>query len=162
MRRLTKADSKALFYLRNNLIINKYIKRSPPKTIEQAFAFITKVNVEFTNKKNIFWGIECKQTNKLIGSVCLWRISKDTTYAELGYELHPDFHNKAFMTEILQKVIHFAFYTTPLKTIEAFTHKDNKSSIALLNKLKFVFLKDKKDEGFMYNNIYQLNTDNKC
>ena len=38
-----------------------------------------------------------------------------------------------------------------LKTIEAFTHKNNTASISLLEKQKFVFEPEIKDEGFENN-----------
>ncbi len=160
IRKPTKEDAKAIFELRNNLIINKYIKRTPPKTAQDVLSFIKKMKFAFNQQKAIYWIIELKNTKKIIGTVCFWNISKDKTYTEVGYELLPQFHKKGLMTETLQEVIHFGFKTIPFKTIEAFTHKDNKNSLTLLNKMKFVFLKDKKDIGFPYNYIFQLNQDN--
>jgi ribosomal-protein-alanine N-acetyltransferase len=43
-----------------------------------------------------------------------------------------------------------------LKTIEAFTHKNNRASIALLEKQKFVFEPEIKDEGFENNISYRI------
>jgi ribosomal-protein-alanine N-acetyltransferase len=43
-----------------------------------------------------------------------------------------------------------------LKTIEAFTHKDNTASNALLEKQKFVLDPERRDEGFENNRSYRL------
>jgi len=56
---------------------------------------------------------------------------------DLGYTLNPEFHNKGYMTEASARVISFAFNTMKLKTIEAYTHKDNKGSIRILLRNNF-------------------------
>jgi ribosomal-protein-alanine N-acetyltransferase len=43
-----------------------------------------------------------------------------------------------------------------LKFIEAFTHKDNNASLALLEKYNFELQPDRKDVGFEDNRVYRL------
>ena len=42
------------------------------------------------------------------------------------------------MSEATQKIIEFAVHTLGIKTIDAFTHKENQSSTKLLQKFNFV------------------------
>ena len=77
-------------------------------------------------------------------------------YAEIGYELHPDEHKKGFMNESCEAVLNFGLHTINLKTIEAFTHKDNEASKALLKKHQFVFQIKRREKGFDNNRIFKL------
>jgi ribosomal-protein-alanine N-acetyltransferase len=43
-----------------------------------------------------------------------------------------------------------------LKTIEAFTHKNNLPSITLLKKHNFIFQTERRDNGFDDNRIWKL------
>ena len=49
-----------------------------------------------------------------------------------------------------------ACITMNLKTIEAFTHKDNEASKALLKKHQFVFQVERREDGFENNRIFKL------
>ena len=60
------------------------------------------------------------------------------------------------MSEAFEPVLNFGFENLELKTIEAFTHKNNVASIALLEKLNFVLHPDRRDEGFENNRSYRL------
>ena len=60
------------------------------------------------------------------------------------------------MTKVLEKVIAFAEKSMKLKTLEAFTHKNNLASIALLMKLNFVLQPERKCETYDFNRIYKL------
>jgi len=60
------------------------------------------------------------------------------------------------MNEALSKVIAFSFETLKLKSIEAFTHKKNEASKALLLKHHFKLDKNRTDKEFPNNIIYTL------
>lgn len=52
--------------------------------------------------------------------------------------LYPDAEGKGLMQEALSAVIEYGFATLKLKSIEAYTHKDNSRSTALLIRNFFV------------------------
>ena len=54
--------------------------------------------------------------------------SKDQKTAEIGYDLHPQFHKKGIMTEALSCILNYGFKNLELENIEAYTHKENKAS----------------------------------
>jgi ribosomal-protein-alanine N-acetyltransferase len=60
------------------------------------------------------------------------------------------------MSEAFDKILNFGFQNLDLKTIEAFTHKNNTASIALLQKQKFVLHPERREEGFENNRSYRL------
>ena len=60
------------------------------------------------------------------------------------------------MNESFKAILNFGFCTMNLEIIEAFTHKDNEASKALLKKNQFVFQVKRNDEGFENNRIFKL------
>jgi len=60
------------------------------------------------------------------------------------------------MNESCKAVLNFGLYSMNLKTIEAFTHKDNEASKALLKKHQFVFQVERREDGFENNRIFKL------
>ena len=137
LRQLETTDAKDIFSHRSDDRVNKYLEDFRHASIEQTHAFIARVQNEVANHKTILWVITEKGKNKFLGTVCLWNISPKDHKAETGYTLDPQFHGKRYMHEALEKVIDFGFNTMKLRTIEAYTHKDNNPSIQLLLRNKF-------------------------
>lgn len=154
LRALTLDDATSIFELRTSKEVNKLITRKNPKNLEDTKAFISVCHAEFTNKHRVFWAMEFNE--KIIGTIVLYRIPIDIQYAEIGYELFPKYHQKGFMSEAMAAVLKFGFNILKLKTIEAFTHKNNMASITLLEKHGFVFQPKRKCESFEYNRIFKL------
>ncbi len=160
LRKLTNNDARQIFYLRSDEIVNQYILRAKQKDLKEALSFINDRNKDVENGKIQYWAISLKETQKLIGSICLWNFSEDKTVAEIGYDLHPDYHHKGIMTEAIQEVISFGFNKLQLKSIEAYTHKENTNSVKLLIKSRFIYQPSRVDKGFPHNNIYVLKNAN--
>ena len=147
-------DTEAIFNLRSNKIINALITRKIPDNLEDAKDFISVCLQEFKKGNRIFWAMELDE--KVIGTIVYHRISFENKYAEIGYELDPNFHQKGLMSEAMKTVLGFGFNKMKLKTTEAFTHKNNTASKALLKKHNFVFQPERKDIGFDHNRIWKL------
>ena len=137
LRQLSVNDENEIFKLRSDESVNKYLSRSKANSVEEARAFINKINTSIHNNESLYWGITLKESSALVGTICLWNISKENETAEIGYELIPDSQGKGIMQEALLKVIEFGFENMKLKTIEAHTHPDNDSSTKLLEKNNF-------------------------
>ena len=58
------------------------------------------------------------------------------------------------MSEAVNFVLKFGFKDLNLDKIEAFTNRNNSDSIKLLQNLKFIFDKDRRDEKFPENLIF--------
>src|SRR5690606_39318364 len=63
-----------------------FIKR-PPQTHEMAIAHIQLLDDNLKNDKGISWGITTKDSNELIGNICLWNFSEDKRSEEHTSEL---------------------------------------------------------------------------
>ncbi|MBT3871747.1 MAG: GNAT family N-acetyltransferase [Flavobacteriaceae bacterium] len=156
LRNVLYSDFLDILNLRSNELVTQYIDRPKMKTEEEALKFIFDRKKDNAENKVFYWGIMLKSTKKLIGTICLWNISEDRTYAEIGYDLIPEYHRKGYMNEAIINVVEFGFKESNFKTIEAFTSFKNNSSIKLLEKNNFILQKDRRDEGFPNNRIYML------
>lgn len=133
LRQLSDSDVNEIFLLRSDIFINKYLDRQPSKTLKDAWQFIQKIK----NNSLSYWAITQKGNEKLVGTICLFDVSEELKKCEIGYELLPEYQGKGIMREAAIKIIEYAMQTFGLKTIDAYTHKDNQSSTNLLKELKF-------------------------
>lgn len=142
--------------------MNKYIRREPAKTIQDAEDFIKRITEGIKNGKSINWGITLKGNAKMIGSICLWNFSSDKKIAEIGYDLHPNFQKRGIMDEAVKRVVAFGFETLDLYHIEAFTHRRNEASKKLLVKNNFLYIENRKDKDDPNNIIFELKNTKKA
>ena len=133
LRQLLDSDVPEIFLLRSDTLINKYLDRQPSKTLEDALKFIEKIR----HSSLSYWAITQKENEKLIGTICLFGFREELKKCEIGYELLTEYQGKGIMTEAAKKIIEYVIQTLGLKTIDAYTHKDNHSSTKLLIELKF-------------------------
>lgn len=156
LRELNLNDTKAIFRLRTKKEVVEFIDRKTLNNLSETRAFIERISKLTSNNKGVFWVIESKSNSQVIGTIGLRNFEDEENYAEIGYELEPSYQQKGFMSEAFNVVVEYGFKQMQLKTIEAFTHKNNKASIALLEKQKFVFEPEIKDEGFENNISYRI------
>jgi ribosomal-protein-alanine N-acetyltransferase len=137
LRQLVITDEHEIFTLRSDSEINKYLNRQISNTIDDARNFINKVNENINKNDSLYWAITLSDKNILVGTICLFGFSDENYKCEIGYELLTNFQGQGIMKEAVEKVIDYAFNTIKVKKIEAFMHRDNQSSIKLLEKFSF-------------------------
>jgi ribosomal-protein-alanine N-acetyltransferase len=136
LRQLVPEDVNDITALRNNELVNLHLDRQTTTT-EEALLFINKIDKSISNNQSIYWVIALKENNFLIGTICYWNIVAEKDIAEIGYELHPDYHGKGIMQQAMALVINFGFNTMQLKMITAFTLPANIASVKSLEKNNF-------------------------
>jgi len=156
LRQLTFDDKKAIFRLRSNKEVNELIERETPKNLNQAEGFIQTCLDEFENENRVFWAMVLENTNQLIGTIVFHKVDLENNYAEIGYEMNPDYQDEGYMSEAMKVVLDFGIMSMNLKTIEAYTHHNNTASIALIEKFLFVLQPERKDEAIEDNRIYKF------
>ncbi len=154
LRQLLPSDREAIFVLRSDEAVNKYIARPLATEMAEADAFIAKIAQRVTEGQSVYWAITQAPNAALIGTICLWNFSEDGSTAEIGYELHPNHQGKGIMQEAIQAVLEYAFAQLGFDTVEAYTSLHNKPSIQLLTKNRFAHNPNKTDEDFPLNHIY--------
>lgn len=160
LRRLLKDDWKQIQYLRSDGDVNKFVKRSSAETREKALKFISKINTELEMQKCVYWSICLKGDSYMIGSICLWNFSEDRKKAEVGYDLHPQFHKQGIMGEAMKAILDFGFHQLNLDKIEAFTQQNNEPSKLLLERNNFILNKDRFDNEHPLNMIFEIYSPN--
>jgi ribosomal-protein-alanine N-acetyltransferase len=137
LRQLVVNDEQEIFTLRSDIEINKYLDRQISNTIDDARNFINKVNENINKNDSLYWAITLSDRNILVGTICLFGFSDENGTCEIGYELLTNFQGQGIMKEAVEKVINYAFNTIQVQKIEASLHRDNQSSIKLLDKFSF-------------------------
>jgi RimJ/RimL family protein N-acetyltransferase len=137
LRQLVINDEQEIFTLRSDSEINKYLNRQVSNTIDDARNFINKVNENINKNDSLYWAITLSDKNILVGTICLFSFSDENDKCEIGYELLTNFQGQGIMKEAVEKVIDYAFNTIKVQKIEAFFHRDNLSSVRLLDKFSF-------------------------
>jgi [ribosomal protein S5]-alanine N-acetyltransferase len=149
LRQLSSKDEEAIFDLRSDPEVNKYLGRQPCKFKEEAKSFINKINEVIEKGDAYYWAIVLTETNQLVGTICLYDFSKDNDRCEIGFELRPQFQKQCIMQEAIQSVIDFVFHTLQVSKLKAVTHFENEDSIRLLIKFNFEKGIDENDENPM-------------
>lgn len=138
LRQLKTEDAVALSQLRSSEEVNKYIDRAKQTTIEEAVAFVNKINKSVSNRESFYWAINLKGETDLIGTICLWNFNDEKSRVEVGFELHPSYQGKGIMNEALSSVLQFSFDVLQLQAIDGFVHEENKASLNLLQRKGFI------------------------
>ena len=158
LREIQPSDVERVHYFRSDKNINKFIKRPQPQTLEMAAEHIQRITADRRKNKSITWGIMFKDSEVLIGSICLWNFSQDKKTAEVGYDLDPKFHGLGIMSEAIKEVIIYGFKREGFNTIKAYTDYRNIPSKNLLKHHGFIPSYVYKDPHNQYNEIYYLNS----
>lgn len=162
LRKIEKADSAVILFLRSDKIVNQFIERPvhrQTKTIEDAVKFIQTIDEGIENCKSITWGISLKGNTAIIGTICLWNFSENLNVAEIGYDLNPEYHGKGIISEAMKAVLKYGFITRGFEIIEAYTHTNNEKSKQLLKKHGFKVATDKSDSENEFNLIFERTKD---
>ncbi len=138
LRQLAPSDTAAIFALRSDERVNRYLDRPACRSLDEAAAFVAKITDSVAQGKSLYWAVCLRETPLLIGTICLWNFSEEDKTAETGYELHPDFQGRGIMSEALGCVLAYAFGALGLHTVEAYTHPENAASEKLLRKHGFL------------------------
>lgn len=159
LRKIEESDNDIILFLRSDNTVTKFIERPENRKTRNktdAIKFIKEINEAFKNNESVSWGITLKNNPTIVGTICLWNFSADKKIAEVGYDLNPAFQKKGIMDEALKSVVNFGFSKLNLSKIEAFTHKENESSLKLLKKNSFQFIENRKDEDDPNNIIFEI------
>lgn len=140
LRQMKYDDKEAIFALRSDEKVSKFINRPLANSIDEALEYISMINEGIEQNKWILWGITLKDSDRLIGTICLWNFSKEQSKGEVGYELSPTFQGKGIMQEAIKAVLEFGFENLQLQSIEGVVNEMNEKSIQLLEKNQFIKL----------------------
>jgi len=139
LKQIGEHDASALFSLRSDKDVMKYLDRPPAQSIDEATALIKLITDNVDKNEGLTWGIFPKAKPDLLhGTIGFWRIQKENYRAEIGYLLHPALQGKGFMHEAMRVVLDYGFNEMHLHSVEANVNPSNLASIRLLERNGFV------------------------
>ncbi len=140
LRPLQMTDDAAILSLRSHPTVLKYVEMKPYRDLERARKFIKAVSQDIELGEAYFWGVALKETDYIIGTICIWNFEEGLLKAEIGYELHPTYHHQGIMREVISEVMAFIKLHESIVTLDAITHIDNEPSKRILNDFNFKLL----------------------
>ena len=146
LRKLGARDKSAIFALRSDEEVRRYLNRPLFTEQKQAVEFVDFICSGIEKEQWWYWAITLGEEDELIGTICLWNIAADQSSAEIGFELLPDYQRKGIMNEALTAIIQFAFSQCQFSKIEGTTNSQNIPSIKLLERHGFRRLPKTADE----------------
>ncbi|MES2704048.1 MAG: GNAT family protein [Bacteroidota bacterium] len=137
LRGTTPENVDALYALRANGDVMRYIDRPRPKSNDDILALIEKIQNIVASNNGIEWGLTLKETGKYIGTISFHQLIKENYRAEIGYLLDPAQHGKGIMDEAMKAVLDYGFNIMQLHSVEANVNPENMASRKLLERNGF-------------------------
>ncbi|XXX76987.1 GNAT family N-acetyltransferase [Sorangium sp. So ce134] len=137
LRSIEPGDVERIFRIQSDPEVVRYSGRGPDGSLAAAERRIETILAGVREYTSIRWGITLKESGELVGTGGFWRWNKPHRWAEIGYELLPEFWNRGIMTEALRAVIRFGFESMELHRVEAQIDPDNRASARVLERLGF-------------------------
>ena len=137
LRPIKKSDTDDIFEIFSDIEVMKYYDLLPFLTKDDAINQVEVFRKCLSEKTMIRWGIELKESGKLIGTCGFFAFSEESLKAEMGYELNREYWNKGIMSEALKMIMDFIFRETDINRIEAYVEPMNTASLKLLESLGF-------------------------
>jgi len=143
LRPLVPSDAPAIFAMRSDADLLKYWDAPPYTDPRQAEEMVAKSQAAIADNAMLELGIELREVQGVVGTVCLHTIHWASERGEIGYTLAREQHGKGLMTEALTALINFVFGEMGFRRLEADIHPDNGASRTVLERLGF------QREGYM-------------
>ena len=137
LRPIVRGDAQDIYEIFSDRQVMKFYDFMPFESIERAKQQVEFFTTGFEQKTMLRWGIELKESGKLIGTCGFFNFNEDALKAELGYELNSSYQGKGIMTEAIGAILEFIFKGTGINRIEAYVEPENIPSQKLLEKLGF-------------------------
>lgn len=138
LRWLTSADVDDLFAVFGDPEVTRYWSCPAYENRDEARELVDEIHRYFGEKCLFQWGIELRDTGRIIGTCTLAEVSERNRRAELGFALGRSWWGQGYAVEAVTALLDYAFQTLDLHRVEADADPRNHSSIRLLERLGFV------------------------
>lgn len=135
LRKVTLDDLQDMYTYSSDKQVTRYLQWGPHKTIDETESYIRGVLQDYENGKDGPWGIEYRQTGRLVGSIHLMAISAQDSKAEIGFVLSRAHWRSGLMSEALARVLKYSFDEIGFNRIEGFCLVENRASMGVMQKV---------------------------
>ncbi|MFA9556860.1 GNAT family N-acetyltransferase [Evansella sp. AB-rgal1] len=136
-RSLKLEDKFDIYYLYSDPNVVKLDVSDPINSLEAAEELIRKASDSSTDPHSIHWGVELKETNRIVGTCGYKNWNRVSNHAEIGGNLASEFWGKGLATEGLKALLDYGFVKMNLNKIYASTNCQNISALKLMKKYGF-------------------------
>ena len=134
LRKLSMRDAQAIFDYSQDPQVARYVLWEAQTSLSEARSYIRFMLRKYRLGEPASWGIEWKETGRIIGTIGFMWIQRDNAAAEVGYSLSRAYWNRGIMTEALRALLRYGFRSMNLNRIEAQHETDNPASGAVMRK----------------------------
>lgn len=137
LRKISKSDAESIYQNAKDEGICRAVPLPMPYTLKSAEEFIRLTQKNWRNKNEAQFGIEDKETGKIIGMIGLMNLDFEVKKAEVGFWIGKEYWGKGTAMEALKLILKYAFSNLKLNRIYAKVFSQNISSQKLLEKCNF-------------------------
>lgn len=148
LREIMPSDAEALFRMRSDERVMRYLGRPMQTDISEAAQLIDTIRHFFSQNEAVTWAISLHGEPALIGTIGFWKMDKAHHRTEIGYALNADYWGRGIMDEAMTAAIEYCFKVLNFHSIEANTAPENVASGRILEKHGFV------QEAYFRENFY--------
>lgn len=138
LREVRPRDAEALYAIYSDEETMRYYGQSY-QSLAEAEAYIVLRQDDYTQRREIRWGITFKDDDRIIGSCGFHHFDEGYHCAETGYILNRAYWRQGVMAEALSAILTYGFTEMGLHRIEAIIDIANERSKSLLLKLGFQY-----------------------
>ena len=143
LRVVRKSDAKDLYRGARNHAISRYTFIPRPYRMDDAVSFIRRTHAIRRQKKGYAFGIEHKESGRIIGMCSVFSILEKHRHAEVGYWVNKNYWGQGYATEALELMLKFCFNELKFHRVVAGAFTANRVSQHMLKKAGF------KREGYL-------------
>ena len=134
LRKIRMSDAADVYLYAKDPEVARHVLWEPHRSVLDSRGFIRFLMYQYRNGMPGSWGIELKETGRIIGTIGYMSYNADNATVEVGYSIAREHWGKGLMTEALAAVIDESFRTLELHRIEALHFTDNPASGRVMEK----------------------------
>ncbi len=139
LRKLDITDTEDVYEYAKNSEVTQYVLWETHQSIEDSHEFINWTLERIKKDKVGDWGIQLKETNKIIGTIGFSEFNVQHLCGSIGYTLSKDYWGQGITTEALKMIIRYAFERMNVNRIEAVHFIGNEASGRVMEKAGMQF-----------------------
>ena len=138
LRKIEPDDLQDLFAYASDPEVTRHLRWGPHRTLGETEAYLDQVLRQYQTGLAGPWGMEYKDTGKLVGSIHLMGVSAQHRKGEIGFALSRAYWNKGLATEALKRVLAYSFETIGLNRLEGLCAVENHAARRVLEEVGMV------------------------
>lgn len=139
LRAIKQCDVDDIFEYSSDPKTSKYLLWDVHKSVRYTQEIVDLILAKYRSGEYNDWAIIYKENQKMIGTCGFTNIDAENSNVEIGYVLNPKYWNLGIATEVVQRVVEFAFENMKVNRVEAKFLFGNDASLAVMEKIGMKF-----------------------